>query len=136
MTTMDVVLRLCRRAIMVILFSSSTSLSSASSSFNSNSHDESKCISVDSYATYVCTDNPGATIQAVASSSSIAGDDATTGLTIPAFAIDVGIEQKITGSESEQFKARNTLRKMVLYMENEVLIRSEYEHVRDKWYVQ
>lgn len=121
---------------MVILFSSSTSLSSASSSFNSNSHDESKCISVDSYATYVCTDNPGATIQAVASSSPIAGDDATTGLIIPAFAIDVGIEQKITGSESEQFKARNTLRKMVLYMENEVLIRSEYEHVRDKWYVQ
>ena len=132
---MDVVLRLCRRAIMVILFSSSTSLSSASSSFNSNSHDESKCISVDSYATYVCTDNLRP-IQAVASSSSIAGDDATTGLTIPAFAIDVGIEQKITGSESEQFKARNTLRKMVLYMENEVLIRSEYEHVRDKWYVQ
>lgn len=132
---MDTVLRLCI-AILIALSSSSTSSSSASSSFNSNSHDESKCISVDSYATYVCTDNPGATIQAVASSSSVAGDDATTsGFIIPAFAIDVGIEQKITGSESEQFKARNTLRKMVLYMENEVLIRSEYEHVRDKWYV-
>ena len=131
-------LRLCL-AIMVILFSSST-LSSASSSFTSTDGPvASKCVSVDSYATYVCTDNPGATLQAVASSSSssssVAGDDDTTGYIIPAFAIDVGIEQKITGSESEQFKARNTLRKMFLYMENEVLIRSEYEHVRDKWYV-
>ena len=130
-------LRLCL-AIMVILFSSSTSTSASSSFTSTYGPVASKCVSVDSYATYVCTDNPGATLQAVASSSSsssVAGDVDTTGFIIPAFAIDVGIEQKITGSESEQFKARNTLRKMFLYMENEVLIRSEYEHVRDKWYV-
>jgi len=51
------------------------------------------------------------------------------------FDMDLGVEQRITGSETEQLRIRNVLRKMYTYFEEEVLTRSEYEHVRGRWCV-
>jgi len=48
------------------------------------------------------------------------------------FDMDLGVEQRITGSETEQLRIRNVLRKMYTYFEEEVLTRSEYEHVRGR----
>ena len=50
-----------------------------------------------------------------------------------AFDVNLGVEQRITGSDSEQLRIRNVLRKMYTYFEEEVLSRSEYEHVRGEW---
>ena len=50
-----------------------------------------------------------------------------------AFDMNLGVEQRITGSETEQLRIRNVLRKMYTYFEEEVLSRSEYEHVRGRW---
>jgi hypothetical protein len=135
--------------------SSSPSSSSSSSSNNNNRNREPKCISVDSYATYVCTDNPEASRRAAAMASSSPITDGGGGggggggavggggmtmdnsdnavVMASAFDMDLGVEQRITGSEMEQLRIRNALRRMRAYMEDEVLSRSEYEHVRDKW---
>ncbi len=103
----------------------------ASSSSSSNHNRESKCIAVDSYATYICTDNPEASRRAAADGGGGGGwNDA---LIASAFDMDLGVEQRITGSEMEQLRIRNVLRKMRAYMEDEVLSRSEYENFRDKW---
>jgi len=48
------------------------------------------------------------------------------------FDMDLGVEQRITGSETEQLRIRNVLRKMYNYFDDEVLTRSEYEHVRGR----
>ena len=47
--------------------------------------------------------------------------------------VDLGVEQRVAGNDMEQSRTRNVLRKMRSYFEDEVLSRSEYEHVRDKW---
>jgi len=94
-----------------------------------SSNKDAKCIAVDSYHTYICTDNPEASRRAV--SSSIATDGSSSdNVIVSAFDMNLGVEQRITGSESEQLKIRNVLRKMYTYFEEEVLSRSEYEHVR------
>ena len=92
-----------------------------------SSNKDAKCIAVDSYHTYICTDNPEASRRAVSSSIATDGSD---NVIVSAFDMDLGVEQRITGSESEQLKIRNVLRKMYTYFEEEVLSRSEYEHVR------
>ena len=51
------------------------------------------------------------------------------------FDMDLGVEQRITGSETEQLRIRNVLRKMYTYFDEEVLTRSEFEHVRGRWCV-
>ena len=94
---------------------------------NYSSNKDAKCIAVDSYHTYICTDNPEASRRAVSSSIDGSSSDNVIG---SAFDMDLGVEQRITGSESEQLKIRNVLRKMYTYFEEEVLSRSEYEHVR------
>ena len=106
---------------------------SACSSPSSKRNREPKCIAVDSYATYVCTDNPEASRRAaMAPPDGVAGG--TDGAySLSAIDMDLGVEQRITGSETEQLRIRNVLRRMRTYMEDEVLSRSEYEHVRDKW---
>ena len=104
--------------------------SSKPSSSLTNQNRDPKCISVDSYHTYICTDNPEATRRAV-SSSFTDGADGT--VMASAFDVNLGVEQRITGSDSEQLRIRNVLRKMYTYFEEEVLSRSEYEHVRGKW---
>ena len=91
-----------------------------------------KCISADSYHTYVCTDNPEATRRAVPSSFTEGPDDT---VVASAFDVDLGVEQRITGSDTEQLRIRNVLRKMYAYFEDEVLSRSEYEHIRGRWCV-
>ena len=92
-----------------------------------SSNKDAKCIAVDSYHTYICTDSPEASRRAV--SSSIDGSSSDN-VIVSAFDMNLGVEQRITGSESEQLKIRNVLRKMYTYFEEEVLSRSEYEHVR------
>ena len=92
---------------------------------------DAKCIAVDSYHTYICTDHPEAT--RYAASSSIATSSSSDNVIVSAFDMDLGVEQRITGSETEQLKIRNVLRKMYTYFEEEVLSRSEYEHVRRRW---
>jgi hypothetical protein len=49
--------------------------------------------------------------------------------------IDLGVEQRITGSDTEQTNIRTMIKKMHIYMEEEVYSRSEYEIVRmnGKW---
>lgn len=89
----------------------------------SNQNLDSKCVAVDSYHTYICTDNPEASRRAVASSFTDGSSP---------FDMDLGVEQRITGSETEQLRIRNVLRKMYPYFDDEVLTRSEYEHVRGR----
>lgn len=88
-----------------------------------------KCIAVDSYHTYICTDNPEASRRAVRSSFTDGSGD--TVMESP-FDMDLGVEQRITGSETEQLRIRNVLRKMYTYFDEEVLTRSEFEHVRGR----
>ena len=95
-------------------------------SSTSNPNRDPTCLAIDSYHTYICTDNPEASRRAVASSF-------TDGLS--PFDMDLGVEQRITGSETEQMRIRNVLRKMYPYFDEEVLTRSEYEHVRGRWSV-
>jgi len=92
-------------------------------SSTSNPNRDPTCLAIDSYHTYICTDNPEASRRAVASSF-------TDGLS--PFDMDLGVEQRITGSETEQMRIRNVLRKMYPYFDEEVLTRSEYEHVRGR----
>mmetsp|Transcript_1248 Transcript_1248/g.2229 ORF Transcript_1248/g.2229 Transcript_1248/m.2229 type:complete len:181 (+) Transcript_1248:94-636(+) len=105
-----------------------------------------KCIAVDSYHTYICTDNPEASRRAVSSSFTIAGGSSSSSsgggggdananpnaVMESPFDMDLGVEQRITGSETEQLRIRNVLRKMYNYFDDEVLTRSEYEHVRGR----
>ncbi|KAL3811477.1 hypothetical protein ACHAXA_010729 [Cyclostephanos tholiformis] len=110
-----------------------SSSSSSSSSFNG----EPKCIAVDSYSTYICTDDPVASRRAAMADPSLVdgegadGDD-DDGIVVSVHDVDLGVEQRIAGSEMEQLRIRNVLRRMRAYVEDEVLSRSEYEHVRDK----
>ena len=123
-------------------------IQSTTSSVNTNPNRESKCIAVDSYHTYICSDNPEASRRAVSSSftdgttttlSSAAADGGGSSsnddnsIMATAFDMNLGVEQRITGSETEQLRIRNVLRKMYTYFEEEVLSRSEYEHVRGRW---
>lgn len=91
---------------------------------------DSSCISLDiSQPTnaYVCTDDPEASRRA-ASLVAEDGSDMSS-----AFDLDLGVEQRITGSAQEQIKIRGVLRKMYKYFDEEVLSRPEYERVRGKW---
>ena len=126
-------------------------IQSITSSVNTNPNRESKCIAVDSYHTYICSDNPEASRRAVSSSFTDGTTTTTTTLSsaaadgggsssnddnsimATAFDMNLGVEQRITGSETEQLRIRNVLRKMYTYFEEEVLSRSEYEHVRGRW---
>ena len=86
------------------------------------------CISLDiSQPNYVCTDDPEASRRA-ASLVAEDGSDMSS-----AFDLDLGVEQRITGSAQEQIKIRGVLRKMYKYFDEEVLSRPEYERVRGKW---
>lgn len=49
--------------------------------------------------------------------------------------IDVGVTQRIDGSEIEKTAIREVLRRMDDYFFNEVLAMPEYEYARSKWYV-
>lgn len=116
-----------------------------------------KCVSVDPYHTYVCTDDPAASRRAMAGAGGSpsfpsggggggvadgggrgggsGGDASSSHVAESAFDMDLGVEQRITGSETEQLRIRNVLRRMYAYFEDEVLSRSEYEHVRGRWCV-
>ena len=61
------------------------------------------CMAVDSYHTYVCTEDAEATRRAVASSVDGSGGDASAFAS--AFDMDLGVEQRITGSETEQMRS-------------------------------
>jgi len=112
-----------------ILFLASAIIASSSAklSSSSNPNRDPKCIAVDSYHTYICSDDPEASRRAVASSFT---DRADGTVMASAFDVETGVEQRITGSETEQLRIRNVLRKMYHYFDEEVLSRSEYEHVR------
>ncbi|KAL3775861.1 hypothetical protein ACHAW5_010155 [Stephanodiscus triporus] len=136
----NIVILMC---LATLLFSASVASSSSSSSSSSSTgpnNREPRCIAVDSYSTYVCTDDPEASRRAAMMASSsphsppvAADDDYYDDVVIASpFDMDLGVEQRITGSDAEQLRIRNVLRRMRTYMEDEVLSRSEYEHVRDK----
>lgn len=103
--------------------------SAKSSTPSNNPNREPKCIAVDSYHTHICTENPEASRRAVSSSFKDGADDT---IMASAFDMNLGVEQRITGSETEQLRIRNVLRKMYTYFEEEVLSRSEYEHIRGR----
>jgi hypothetical protein len=47
--------------------------------------------------------------------------------------IDVGVTQRIDGSDSEKQSIREVLKIMDYYFFNEVLAMPEYEYVRPRW---
>jgi hypothetical protein len=47
--------------------------------------------------------------------------------------IDVGVTQRIDGSDSEKQAIREVLKRMDYYFFNEVLAMPEYEYVRPRW---
>ena len=49
--------------------------------------------------------------------------------------IDLGVEQRIAGSDAEKERIHNVLRRMHKYFEEEILSLSQYEHVRGRWSV-
>ena len=116
---------------LVITITRLLSYATLAHSAQSTSSIEPKCIAVDSYHTYICTDNPEATRRAVVGNNNNGESD--TNIITSAYEMDLGVEQRITGSENEQLRIRNVLRKMYNYFEEEVLSRSEYELVRGRW---
>ena len=50
--------------------------------------------------------------------------------------INVGVTQRIDGSESEKQAVRDVLKHMDNYFFHEVLALQEYEYARSRWYVQ
>ena len=120
--------------------------SASSSSSYINDEDEPKCIAVDSYSTYICTTDPEASRRvAMSDPDVIVGGEGRggrddddydydyDGMMASVLDVDLGVEQRVAGNDMEQSRTRNVLRKMRSYFEDEVLSRSEYEHVRDKW---
>ena len=109
-----------------------------------------RCIAADSYHSYICTENSEATRRALQLFASSGGGDGnindntmdynsatiTTTISQHNF-IDIGVEQRITGSDTEQTNIRMMIKKMYVYLEEEVYSRSEYEIVREngKWQV-
>ena len=47
--------------------------------------------------------------------------------------MNLGVTQRLSGSESEIAKVKEVLEEMMKYFDKEVLNRSEYEHVRENW---
>ncbi|KAL7459897.1 hypothetical protein ACHAWC_011692 [Mediolabrus comicus] len=89
---------------------------------SSSVESEATCVGIDfSTGNYVCTSNPVETRRAVGHSSPSYDD------------MDLGVVQRMSGSAAEQLKIGEVLTKMRKYFENEVLVRSEYAHVRDRW---
>jgi hypothetical protein len=79
------------------------------------------CISIDSTHTYICTDTPDKTRLAVSSQHYNTNH------------YDLGVKQRISGSREELARIRKVMVDMENYFENEVMSRSEYEHVRGRW---
>ena len=112
-----------------------TSTLQAVTSTNSNfylivgsSHDsQPTCLGVDSHHTYLCTDSPRMALNAIKvherQVQGISSQDRTM--------INTGVNQRLSGSEEEINKVREVLADMMRYMDEEVMTRSEYEHVRD-----
>mmetsp|Transcript_7163 Transcript_7163/g.15807 ORF Transcript_7163/g.15807 Transcript_7163/m.15807 type:complete len:161 (+) Transcript_7163:179-661(+) len=78
------------------------------------------CISIDSTHTYICTDTPDKTRLAVSSQHYNTNH------------YDLGVKQRISGSREELARIRKVMVDMENYFENEVMSRSEYEHVRGR----
>jgi hypothetical protein len=50
-------------------------------------------------------------------------------------AVDLGVAQRIDGTEEEKRQIREVIERTSEYFLNEVLVMPEYEHVRTSWYV-
>ena len=50
-------------------------------------------------------------------------------------ALDLGVTQRVDGSEDEKHQIRDVIQRMNEYFAEEVLSIPEYEHVRYQWYV-
>ena len=84
------------------------------------------CTGIDSHYTYLCTDTPAA--------ARIALGLTDRGTTIKDRNLNfatVGVRQRLSGSEEEIMKAQEVLMEMIRYIDEEVMSRSEYEHVRE-----
>lgn len=81
------------------------------------------CIDIDSQHTYLCTDTPAKARNALdlTDRGSFINDK---------HFINLGTTQRLSGSEHEIQKVREVLTDMMKYMDEEVMSRSEYEHVR------
>ena len=93
---------------------------------------EPRCITLDSASTYVCTTTPEVARRAV-SFSPIQAKDGNIVSAASLVDIDLGMEQRISGSEAEIERISKVVSKMHRYFEDEVLSRSEYEFVRGRW---
>jgi hypothetical protein len=47
--------------------------------------------------------------------------------------VNLGVNQRLSGTEEEIQKVRDVMLEMISYFDHEVMSRSEYEHVRGSW---
>ena len=84
------------------------------------------CLGIDSQFTYLCTDN------AALAGKALGLEDRGNFVNDRNFA-NLGVNQRMSGSELEIVKVRRVLEEMLRYIDEEVMSRSEYEHVRASW---
>lgn len=93
-----------------------------------SSHDsQPTCLGVDSHHTYLCTDSPRTALGTIKAHEKAIHGTSSQDRTI----INTGVSQRLSGNEDEINKVRGVLAEMMRYMDEEVMNRSEYEHVRD-----
>jgi hypothetical protein len=84
------------------------------------------CLGIDSQFTYLCTDN------AAVAGKALGLQDRGTFINDKNLA-NLGVSQRLSGSEMEILKVKQVMAEMLRYMDEEVMSRSEYEHVRGSW---
>lgn len=94
-----------------------------------------KCLAVDTDFNYLCTYTPDEARRAMTSEYlaqlNAGGSGGASVLAMPA-ELDLGVAQRIAGSEVERGRIRKVLKKMERYFQEEVLTRAEFEIVRGR----
>lgn len=93
----------------------------------SSQNSEPTCIGIDTQYTYLCTDDPAAARNALGLDDIRRNEQ---------MFINTGVDQRISGTESEILNVKEVLMDMAKYMDEEVMSRSEYAHVRGSWWVE
>jgi hypothetical protein len=96
--------------------------------------DKAICMGIDSQHTYLCTNTPKLARKAL----NMPPTQTTSHSIQEKFGsqqdlVNLGVTQRLSGSESEIAKVKEVLEEMMKYFDKEVLNRSEYEHVRENW---
>ncbi|KAL3798259.1 hypothetical protein HJC23_000173 [Cyclotella cryptica] len=89
------------------------------------------CMGIDSQHTYLCTDTPAAARRALnMNQNSEQLPRSHSGEQLSSDFVNLGVNQRLSGTEEEIQKVRDVMLEMISYFDQEVMSRSEYEHVR------